>query len=254
MHDIKAIIADDEEPSRRHIRSQLMKVWPELDIRGEAENGEKAVEMIETIRPDIAFLDIKMPGLSGMEVARRAAGMCAVVFITAYDRYAIDAFENEAMDYILKPASMERLSKTVERIKKRIAESSHPSDISGMLERMISRMNPGGGTRYLKWIKARVNGSIRLIPVDRVCYFQSDNKYTLVVARNTEALIRKTIVELADELDPDVFFRIHRGAIVNARFIDKVTSSPTGRGQIKLVGRPEILTVSRSYTSIFKQM
>ncbi len=254
MGKIKAIIADDEAPSRAHVRSRLLKVWPELDIRGEAENGEEAIELIEAVRPDVAFLDIKMPGCSGIEVARRAAGKCRVVFITAYDQYAIDAFENEAVDYILKPASIERLAKTVQRVKKRIAESSHAGDMTGMLERMISRMKPEGGTRWLQWIKARVNGAIRLIPVDQVCFFQSDNKYTLVATPTTEALIRKTILELSEELDPDAFFRIHRGAIVNAKFIEKVTSSPTGRGLVKLVGRPEILTVSRSYTAIFKQM
>ncbi|MCP4688174.1 MAG: response regulator transcription factor [Desulfobacterales bacterium] len=254
MRKITAIIADDEKPSRTHIRTQLSKVWPELEIRGEAENGEEAIARIQTLRPDIAFLDIKMPGLSGIEAARRVAGMCRVVFITAYDQYAIDAFESEAVDYILKPASIERLAKTVQRIKTRIAESSHSSELFGMLERMLSEREPGGGSGYLKWIKARVGGSIRLIPVDQICYFQSNNKYTLVATPKKEALIRKPISELADELDPDLFFRIHRGAIVNAKFIEKVTSSPTGRGQVKLAGRSEILTVSRSYTSVFKQM
>ncbi len=154
--------------------------------------------MIEAIRPDVAFLDIKMPGLSGMQVARETAGICRVVFITAYDQYAVDAFENEAVDYILKPATIERLSKTVTRLKAQIAGSSPPMDMSGIFE--------------------------------------------------------KPIAELAEELDPEMFFRIHRGTIVNANHIEKVSTSPTGRGQVRLIDRPEIHTVSRSYAHLFKQM
>lgn len=251
---IRAIIADDETPSRTHLKSRLLSAWPELDICGEAKNGIEAKQMIESIHPDVAFLDIKMPGLSGMQVARETAGICRVVFITAYDQYAVDAFENEAVDYILKPATVERLLKTVKRLKAQIAESSPPADMSEVFERLIAEMDGSIAPRYLKWIKVQVKDAVRLIPVEKIYFFKASNKYTLVMTKKRESLIRKPIAELAEELDPDIFFRIHRGTIVNANYIEKVSTSPTGRGQIRLIDRAEIHTVSRSYAHLFKQM
>ncbi len=251
----KAIIADDEANAMDQMKSGILSAWPELNICGEAVNGIEAKQMIETMRPDVAFLDIKMPGLSGMQVARETTGICRIVFITAYDQYAIDAFENAAIDYILKPATVERLDKTVQRIKAQIDDASPIVDMSAMIEQLRSEINNGNAPGYLKWIKAKVNNTVRLIPVEKVYFFKASNRYTIVMTKKKqEVLIKKSITELADELDPDIFFRIHRGTIVNANYIDKISTSPTGRGQIRLIDRPEIFTVSRSYVHLFKQM
>jgi len=255
VQEIKAIIADDEDQLRSYLKSRLSEVWPELVICGEARNGQEALELIEKHRPDIAFLDIRMPGLSGMEVAKRIVGSSWVVFITAYDKYAVEAFENEAIDYLLKPVTHERLGKTVKRLQKQIAASiKPPSDMPEIVERAIARLYKKEKPGYLRWIRAQHGDGIRLIPVDEVCYFKASDKYTLVLTKESELLIKKAIKELVDELDPNQFWRIHRSTIVNARYIAKVSSSLTGRGVVKLKDRPELLTVSRSYIHIFKQM
>ena len=255
MTQTKAIIADDEKQLRISLRSQLSDLWPELIICGEAENGKEALELIETHHPDVAFLDIKMPGLSGMEVAKRIARTCRVVFITAYDKYAVEAFDNEAIDYLLKPVTLERLNKAVKRLQRQIAASSKPpSDLSEMVERAIARLYKKGTAGCLRWIRAQHGDGIRLIPVDEVYYFQASEKYTLVLTKQDELLIRKAIKELDDELDPSQFWRIHRGTIVNARCIAQVSRSLTGRGVVKLKDRSELLTISRRYIHAFRQM
>jgi len=255
MTHIKAIIADDEKQLRVHLKSLLFDLWPDLIICGEAGNGQEALELIEKNRPDIAFLDIKMPGLSGMEVSKRIAGLCWVVFITAYDKYAVEAFENEAIDYLLKPITHKRLERAVRRLQKQIAASiKPPSDMTEVVERAIARLYKKGKPGYLRWLRAQHGDGIRLIPVDEVCYFKASDKYTLVLTKEGELLIKKAIKELANELDPNQFWRIHRGTIVNAHYITKVSRSLTGRGVVKLKDRPELLTVSRSYINIFKQM
>ena len=252
---IRAIIAEDEIPSRDLLKKQLLSVWPDLDIVGEAENGIEAKQMIEELRPDCAFLDIKMPGLSGMEVAKETAGICRVVFITAYDQYAVDAFENEAVDYILKPTNKERLEKTVNRLKAQIDSKSPIHNVSKTLERLMAEINKQQPIQqYLQWVRAQVGDSISLVPVEKIFFFQARDKYTTVMTKNEEYLIRKTIAELVEELDPSLFFRIHRGTIVNARFIDKIDTLPGSRGQLRLKGRPEVHTISRSYSNRFKQM
>lgn len=252
---IRAIIAEDEIPSLTLLKKQLLSVWPGLEIVGEAENGIVAKQMIEELRPAFAFLDIKMPGLSGMDVARQTAGMCRVVFITAYDQYAVDAFDNEAVDYILKPATEERLIRTVNRLKTQIDSKSPIENVSETLEKLMAKMNTQQPVQqYLQWVKAQVGDSISLVPVDKIYFFQAKDKYTTVMTKNEEYLIRKTIAELAEELDSALFFRIHRGTIVNAGFIDKINTLPGSRGQLRLKDRPEIHCISRSYSSRFKQM
>jgi DNA-binding LytR/AlgR family response regulator len=251
---ITAIIAEDEIPSRTLLKKQLLSVWPDLDIIGEAENGVEAKEMIEDLKPDCAFLDIKMPGLSGMEVARRTAGMCRIVFITAYDQYAVDAFDNEAVDYILKPATEERLERTVQRLKTQIESKSPIGNISETIEKLMTKMNKQPVRQFLQWVRAQVGDSISLVPVDKIYFFQAKDKYTTVMTKNEEYLIRKTIQELEEELNPDLFFRIHRATIVNAGFIDKIYVLPGSRGQLRLKDRPEIHHISRSYSHRFKQM
>jgi DNA-binding LytR/AlgR family response regulator len=255
MQEIKAIIADDEDQLRSYLKSRLSDVWPELIISGEARNGQEALEMIRKTQPHIAFLDIRMPGLSGMDVAKKIGGSCWVVFITAYDQYAVEAFESEAIDYLLKPVTRERLEKTTNRLKKQIATSSEPpADLSSMVERMMTTFANKDMSTYLQWIRTQQGEEIRLIAVEEVYYFKASDKYTLVITKEGESLIRKPIKELADELDPNTFWRIHLGTIVNAACIANMSRSLTGRGVIRLKDRPETLTVSRSYIHIFKQM
>lgn len=251
---IRAVIADDENFSRDHVKEQLLSIWPDLDIVGEAENGIEAKQMIEEMQPDCAFLDIKMPGLSGMEVAKETSGMCRIVFITAYDQYALDAFENEAVDYILKPSTDERLVKTVMRLKTQIDSKSPIANMSEILERLMLKMNNNTAQRYLQWVRVQIKDNVILVPIDSILFFQAKDKYTSVITKDEEHLIRKTIAELTEELDPDLFFRINRGTIVNARFIEKINALPSSRGQLKLKERPEVHTISRSYSNKFKQM
>jgi len=192
MANPEAIIADDEEQLRIHLKSKLAELWPELIICGEAKNGLEAMDLIELYRPAIAFLDIKMPGLSGIEVAQKISANCRVVFITAFDQYAVKAFENEAVDYLLKPVTDKRLAKTIKRLKKQIsAISKPPIDFSRTMDRLLAALKdnqPGG---YLKWIKVRHGEELRLISIDEVCYFKAADKYTLVRTLENESLIKK---------------------------------------------------------------
>ena len=255
MANPEAIIADDEEQLRIHLKSKLTKLWPDLRICGEAENGIRALDLIESLRPAIAFLDIKMPGLSGIEVAQKISADCRVVFITAFDRYAVEAFENEAVDYILKPVTDKRLQKTIQRLKKQISAISNPPiDFHQTMDRLLAALKDKQLPGYLKWIKVRHGEDVRLISVDEVCYFKAEDKYTVVKTRTGESLIKKSIRQLAAELDPDHFWRIHRGTIINVNFIDRINRSFSGRLSIKLEELPEALTVSRSYAHLFKQM
>jgi len=255
MQEIKAIIADDEDQLRSYLKLRLFDVWPDLVICGEAGNGQEALELIDEFRPHIAFLDIRMPGLSGMEVAKKIADPCCVVFITAYDQYAVEAFENEAIDYILKPVTSERLKRTTDRLKRQIATTSGPpADLSKVVARIVASLPNKETPDYLQWIRAQQGEEIRLVPVEEVCYFKASDKYTMVITKDGESLIRKPIKELANELNPNKFWRIHRGTIVNAGYIARLSRSLTGRGVIRLKDRSETLMVSRSYIHIFRQM
>jgi DNA-binding LytR/AlgR family response regulator len=252
----EAVIADDEKQLRIYLRSKLAGLWPELVISGEAENGHQALDLIETRRPGVAFLDIKMPGLSGLEVARRMTGDCIVVFITAYDEFAIEAFENEAIDYLLKPVTDERLAKTVNRLKKQLAASPPPSSgqLTATLERLLVRLKDGEDAGYLKWIKARQGDQVRLVAVDEVYFFKAEDKYTVVKTGDGEYLIKISIRRLAEELDPDQFWRIHRSTIINLGCVAGVHRSFGGRLLVKLKNLPETLPVSKTYAHLFKQM
>lgn len=255
MAEPKAVIADDEEQLRIFLKSKLDRLWPELIICGEAENGLEALEIIKRHKPQIAFLDIKMPGLSGLEVARRIRTPCRVVFITAYDQYAIEAFESEAIDYLLKPVTDERLAKTVKRLQKRIGLLPASSlNMANTFEQLLSAVKLKQAPEYLKWIKVRHGDKIRLIAVDEICYFKAADKYTLVRTHDGEALIKKSIRQLSEELDPGQFWRIHRGSIVNVSQIANANRSFAGRIILKLKDLPETLNVSRSYAHLFKQM
>jgi DNA-binding LytR/AlgR family response regulator len=255
MKPVRAIIADDEVLLRVSLKEKLARAWPELQICGEAEDGPQALDMIKRDRPDIAFLDIRMPGLSGIEVARSVLGICRVVFITAYDQYALEAFENEAVDYILKPVSDKRLEKTVRRIQKQLSGGTEAgSEFKETLSRVLSALEAKTPASHIRWIKAQQGSEVRLIPVEEVCFFKASDKYTQVMTKEGEFLIKKSISGLSHELDPDRFWRIHRGTIVNADQVRKVSRSMTGRHVVKLKDRPESLFVSRTYAHLFKQM
>ncbi|MCF8146425.1 MAG: LytTR family DNA-binding domain-containing protein [Deltaproteobacteria bacterium] len=252
MTEIRAIIADDEALLRQFLRARLSEVWPELIISGEAQNGEQALDLIERHHPHIAFLDIRMPGLTGMEVADKIAGACRVVFVTAYDAYAVEAFDKEAVDYLLKPVSNERLQKTVIRLKEGL-ETGAAVPVE-TLRRLMIRISDEGGSRRLRYVRIHEGDGVRLVPVDEVIYFKAQDKYTLVITQDGESLIRKSIRELAGELDPERFWQIHRGTIVNVGSIDRVSRSLTGKGVIRLKGCSDTLTVSNRHMHLFRQM
>jgi len=255
MPEIKAVIADDEDQLRRYMQSMLKRLWPALHICGLARNGLEAVEMISTHQPDIAFLDIKMPGLNGIEVARQIGNNCRVVFITAYDQFAVEAFESEAIDYLLKPVTDERLLHTIERLQKQVGSShSAAAEAARALERVLETLDRKDAVSFLKWVKVRQGEQVRLIPVADICYFKSEDKYTAVKTRKGESLIKKSIRKLTEELDPDQFWQIHRGTIVNVGVIDAVHRSFGGRLVLTLKGLTEKLPVSKSYAHLFKQM
>jgi DNA-binding LytR/AlgR family response regulator len=246
-----AILAEDEAILRTQLQGKLAKLWPELEIIASVEDGAAALEALEDRTPDFMFLDIQMPEMTGVEVARLVAGRAHVVFVTAYDQYAIQAFETGAVDYILKPASDERLALTIERLKAKLA--TPPTDLNSVLARLTDSL--GGGKREkLQWIKATVGQNLRLIPVSEVLFFQSDEKYTRVVMADGEALIRTTIRELLDGLDPEVFWQIHRSTLVNAAAIAAVTRDFRGQAHVKIKGKDDSLVVSRIYSHLFKQM
>lgn len=256
----RAVIADDERLMREQLRSRLAEVWPQLEVVGEAKNGEEAVALVEQQRPELVFLDIRMPGLNGVEAARRIAQLpasdgwdgCEIVFVTAYDQYAVEAFEQGVVDYVLKPAERDRLAITVERIRKRLADQAAPPPLQQLLHRLSAQM--GAPPQYLRWIQASVGSEIRMIPVDDVLFFISDEKYTRVQTASVEALIRKPIKELVDELDPQQFWQIHRSTLVNTRHIAGVARDDRGRQLVGVRGSAERLEVSRSYAGLFKSM
>jgi DNA-binding LytR/AlgR family response regulator len=251
----KAIIADDEEPLRLSLVSLLKQTWPDLEICAQASNGIDALQQIEALHPDIAFLDIKMPGMSGMEVARQVADRCRIVFITAYERFAVEAFENAAVDYLLKPVDRARLELTISRLKKRLTEETlTPDPLEAVLQSLQDRLLVTQPVSYLRWIKVIDKQNLRLIPVEDICYFQAQDKYTVVVTEEDEFLIRKPIKLLSEELDPDMFWQIHRSTVVNATYIDRVSTSLTGRYSLTLKKIPGTFLISRSYRDRFKAM
>lgn len=267
---VRAVLADDERLMREQLRSRLTEVWPELDIVAEAKNGLEAVELTREHKPDLVFLDIRMPGLTGVDAARQIAQLPEdddwlvpeIVFITAYDQYAVEAFEQGVADYVLKPAERERLQLTVARIKKRLAQRDGAETVetsSAPLQQLLHKLSAqvsgaAGKPSYLQWIQATVGQAIQMIPVEDVLFFISDEKYTRVQTAKVEALIRKPIKELVDELDPQLFWQVHRSTLVNARAIDGITRDFRGRQLVGVRGLTEKLEVSRSYTHLFKGM
>jgi DNA-binding LytR/AlgR family response regulator len=249
-----AIIADDEEPMRDMLRKRLGESWPDLEIVAEAANGIEAIALAGKHQPDIVFLDIRMPGLSGIEAARMLFNRCHIVFITAYDQYAIEAFEQGALDYLLKPVNAERLKMTCERLQARLGKQ--PNNIERQLNQLLQT---AGGKKpaekeYLHWIQAQVGTSLRMISTREILFFRADEKYTRVQTAQGEVLIRKTLKELEEELDPREFWRIHRSTLVRVDAIAEVTRDLRGRQMVKVRNFPEELEVSRGNTHLFQQM
>jgi DNA-binding LytR/AlgR family response regulator len=247
----RAVVAEDETVIRDGLLRHLATLWPDLHVVAVAENGLDAMCAVERHRPDVAFLDIQMPGLSGLEVARMAGERCHVVFVTAYDGHAVAAFEAGAIDYVLKPFDVARLARSVHRLRQRLQEDEAPARLDGLLGALAPR--PPGGTP-LRWITASCGDEVRLITVDEVCYFQADTKYTRVVTANSEALIRRALKDLQDGLDPRCFWQIHRSTIVNANAIAGVSRDFRGRVHVRLKARPERLAVSEAHEGLFRQM
>ena len=245
-----AILAEDEPILRAQLEKKLRALWPELVIAASVEDGAAALEALEEHPVDFMFLDIQMPEMTGLEVARHVAGRAHVVFVTAYDQYAIQAFETGALDYVLKPVADERLQLTIERLKSKLA--TPPADLDSVLSRLSQQLGPK--KERLQWIKATLGANLRLIPVADVLFFQSDEKYTRVVTADGEALIKTPIRELLDGLDTDVFWQIHRSTLVNVNAIAGVTRDFRGQARVKIKGKDESLVVSRIYSHLFKQM
>ncbi|HUQ27655.1 MAG TPA: LytTR family DNA-binding domain-containing protein [Usitatibacter sp.] len=251
MNRVAAVVADDEPLLRAQLRSRLARLWPELDVVREMENGREVEAVIEQHSPALFFLDIHMPGVNGLEAARLIGGRAHVVFVTAFDQYAVEAFEQGAVDYVLKPFNEERLAITVDRLKSRLG--SEPGKMEDLLAVLASRLAPRA-SEHLRWIKASVGSNVRLIPVEEVLFFQSDEKYTRVVTQDAEALIRKPIRELLDELDPAKFWQVHRATIVNVDHIAAVRRGLKDQAEISLRDHAETLVVSRAFVHLFKQM
>jgi DNA-binding LytR/AlgR family response regulator len=248
-----AIIADDEQHLANYLRDRLTALWPELAVVGIAKNGLEAMRLIDDESPGIVFLDIRMPGLTGLEVATRLDAKTHVVFVTAYDQYAVEAFDQQAADYLLKPVTDERLTRTIARLKAKISRAELPGDVAGILKQLATVL-PVNKNSHLRWIRASVGETVRQIPVDEVFYFQAQDKYVSVYTRDGESLIRTPLSELQSGLDPDEFWQIHRSTIVNVNRIAATTRDVMGKTLLKLKDSKTELQVSRAYAHLFKQM
>jgi DNA-binding LytR/AlgR family response regulator len=249
-------VAEDEALLRDELLALLRDAWPGLEVVAACEDGGSALEAIATHKPDVAFLDIRMPGLTGLEVAAAAlesSPATQVVFVTAYNQYAIDAFERGAVDYLLKPVQRDRLEATIRRVKARMASGDGSGDLAAIVEQLRARL-PGEARGALQWVTASVGKETRLILVEDIAYFKADDKYTVVTTAEGEALIRKPIRDLLDVLDPAIFRQIHRSTIVNMRAIASIARDDSGRGTIRLKTRPETLAVSIPYMALFRNM
>ena len=265
---LTAVLAEDETLLRQFLKKKLEKLWPELTVVGEAEHGLAAVELITTLKPTVAFLDIRMPELTGLEVASKIAEESPnthIVFVTAFHEYAVAAFDRGAVDYVLKPIQEDRLITTIERLKERIENNDQeaptlPDNLSQLIATLKREMRGAAAAsgsaplEYMRWIKASLGSSLKLIDVKDVLFFNSDEKYTRVVTATEEALIRKPLRELLDELDANIFWQIHRGSIVNVNAIAGVTRDFRGDATVKVKGHKEQLKVSRPFSHLFKQM
>ena len=258
----RAVIADDERLLREQLRSRLGEVWPELEIVGEARDGREALALAEELRPDVVFLDIRMPGMTGIEAASEILALPdwqgEIVFVTAYDEYAVEAFEQGAIDYLLKPAEPQRLAQTVQRVKARLAAPPPPASepaLDALLEK-LARLQRGIDTpaavQPLRWVRCTAGATTRMFDINDILFFRSDEKYTRVQTRTQEGFIRTPIRELLPQLDPNQFCQVHRSAVVNLGAVEAVTRDDDGRQRVHLRDFPEVLEVSRSFAHLFR--
>lgn len=254
-----ALIADDEPLLRASLKRMLGEAWPELDIVFEARNGREAIEQFEALKPDICFLDVHMPGMTGIDAARHIGRRARLVFVTAYDQYAVQAFEQDALDYLVKPVEAARLADTIERLKERLRSSQPMPDSEAILRRIAAHLDGRPGAPALRWIHATVGGALRVIPVGDIEFLRSDEKYTMIVWRGddgkpAEALVRTPLKELLAQLDAEQFVQVHRSVVVNRASISHISRDDQERARVFLKGRSEPLPVARSYLHLFKQM
>ena len=254
-----ALIADDEPLLRDALARQLAQVWPELEIVAQARNGREAIKLFEARRPDVCFLDVHMPGVSGVEAAHHIGRRAHLVFVTAYDQYAVQAFAEGVLDYLVKPVETARLAETVARLKDRLKAAQPALNTEALLKQLAEQLQRGAAGVPLRWIRAQVGQTLRMIPVDDIDYLRSDAKYTLIAWRGDggqpgEALISTALKELVAQLDPTQFAQVHRSVVVNLRAISHVTRGDNETAGIHLKGRKEVLPVSRNYLHLFRQM
>jgi len=254
-----ALVADDEPLLRRALIRELAEAWPELEVVAQARSGNDAVAQFESNQPDICFLDIHMPGLSGVEAARRIGRRAHVVFVTAFDSYAVEAFEHGALDYLVKPVEPGRLAETVARLKERLHSAQPATAAQALLDELAARLKLGAEPDKLRWIHARVGQTLRLIPVDAIDFLRADEKYTRVAWREdsgqrSEALISTPLRQLLARLDEEHFVQVHRSVVVNLRKVSHFSRNENETGNIHLKGRDEVLPVSRGFLHLFRQM
>ena len=255
-----ALIADDEPLLREELARQLAAAWPELEVVAFARNGREAVRQFEALTPDVCFLDVHMPGMTGIDAARQIGRRAHLVFVTAFDQYAVQAFAHGVLDYLVKPVEANRLAETVARLKERLAAAQPASNTEALLQQLSAQLAQlRGGADHLRWIRAQVGQALRLIPVEQIDYLRSDAKYTLVAFRGDggeagEALVRVALKELAAQLDPAQFAQVHRSIVVNLRAVHRIERGENETAEIHLKGRKEVLPVSRSYLHLFRQM
>ena len=247
-----ALIADDEPALRAELERLLAGAWPELVVAASVGDGAAALEAVDRLQPDVAFLDIRMPPPSGLDVAKRIGADTAVVFATAYDDHAVEAFERAAVDYLLKPVMAPRLQETVDRLQRWLAGGRRTGIDPTTLESLIRRL--ADAPAWLSWLRVGQGDRVELVAVDDVCFFRADRKYTAAVTREAEHLVRTPLAELAARLDPERFWRIHRGCIVNAAEIAAARRDLRGRYRLALKDRPEVLRVSAAYGHLFRRM
>ncbi|MCE9571594.1 MAG: LytTR family DNA-binding domain-containing protein [Deltaproteobacteria bacterium] len=253
-----ALIADDEPLLREALAAQLAQAWPALSIVALARNGREAIASFDAHRPDVCFLDVQMPGISGVEVAQHVGARAHLVFVTAFDQYAVRAFAQGALDYLVKPVEPARLADTVARLQARLRAAAPAGDVEALLRQLTAQLAPAAQPERLRWLKAQVGRTVRLIAVDDIDYLRADAKYTLVAWRDggqpAEALVRLGVKELLAQLDPDQFAQVHRAIVVNLRAVSHVVRGDSDSADIHLKGRAEVLPVSRSYLHLFRQM
>ncbi|WMW79913.1 LytTR family DNA-binding domain-containing protein [Undibacterium cyanobacteriorum] len=249
-----AIIADDEDLQRLDLKRMLKAVWPELNIVAECEDGGDALDAIANLQPDIAFLDIRMPEINGLDVARASDGKCRVVFTTAFDNHAIEAFKLGAIDYLLKPITDERLQQSIDRIKAQMETGALPQNLMQVMAALDQKLRAPSEAERIKWISASLGNTIKLFPIDEVLFFESDLRYTRVVSAKDEGHIRTSIKELQKGLDPDQFWQIHRSVMVNPHAIARARRDEMGNIFVELRDHPEQLKVSQTYAWRFKSM